>query len=256
VTAGPILRVVGLSRQFQALRAVDDVSFSVEAGELVGLIGPNGAGKTTLFNCLAGALALTTGQVWFEGTQIGGVDPARIARLGLARTYQNLRVFPDVTAFDNVSVGAIGRIGVSMFGALFPVLGRRREQAVADATLGALRRFDLLGHADEPAGNLAYGQKKMLEIARALALRPKMLLLDEPAAGLNPNETVELAQRIRSLRDEGLTVLLVEHDMPMVMQICDRIVVLESGRKIADASPAEVRANPEVRVAYLGKEGR
>jgi len=156
--------------------------------------------------------------------------------------------------FDNVSAGAIGRVGVSLLGTLVPQLGRRRDEAIAEAALAALERFDLLAFADQPAGNLAYGQKKQLEIARALALQPTLLLLDEPAAGLNDTETGELATRLRALRDAGLTILLVEHDMPMVMRICDRIVVLDSGRKIADGVPASIRANAAVRAAYLGDE--
>ena len=249
-----LLQVDGLAKHFQGLRAVDDVSFDVRRGELVGLIGPNGAGKSTLFNCIAGAIPRTAGKVAFDGRQIAGFDPSRIARLGIARTYQNLRIFPDITVFDNVSAGAIGRIGISLFGSLIPRLGRRRDEAIAAATLAALQRFDLLEYADQPAGNLAYGQKKHLEIARALSLQPTLLLLDEPAAGLNDTETAELAERLRALRDGGLTILLVEHDMPMVMRICDRIVVLDSGRKIAEGVPAAIRADAAVRAAYLGDE--
>jgi branched-chain amino acid transport system ATP-binding protein len=250
----PLLQVRGLAKHFQGLRAVDDVSFDVGRGELVGLIGPNGAGKSTLFGCVAGAIPRTKGEVRFRGDSIAGLDPGRIARLGIARTYQNLRIFPDITVFDNVSAGAIGPLGISLLGTLFPPLGRRRDEAIAEATLAALERFDLLAYADEPAGNLAYGQKKHLEIARALALQPTLLLLDEPAAGLNDTETSELAARLQALRDAGLTILLVEHDMPMVMRICDRIVVLDSGRKIADGMPVAIRADADVRAAYLGGE--
>jgi branched-chain amino acid transport system ATP-binding protein len=252
MSAAAMLEIEGLRKHFQGMRAVDDVSFAVKPGELVGLIGPNGAGKTTLFNCVAGALPPTAGNIRFEGRRISGLDPARIARLGIARTYQNLRVFPDVTVFDNVSVGAIGRVGVSIFDPFLPGPGRRRQEAIAETSLDALQRMRLLDMADQPAGNLAYGQKKLLEIARALALKPKLLLLDEPAAGLNATETGELAERIQTLRAEGITILLVEHDMPMVMRVCSRIVVLEAGRKIADADPAGVRADPAVRAAYLG----
>ena len=250
----PLLQVRSLAKHFQGLRAVDDVSFDVQCGELVGLIGPNGAGKSTLFNCVAGAIPRTSGDVAFNGKPIAGLDPVRIARLGIARTYQNLRMFPDITVFDNVSAGANGRIGVSLLGTLVPALARRHDEAIAEATLSALSRFGLLDYADQPAGNLAYGQKKLLEIARALALQPTLLLLDEPAAGLNETETAELATLLRTLRATGLTILLVEHDMPMVMRICDRIVVLESGRKIADDVPAAIRANAAVRTAYLGDE--
>ncbi|MDQ6639307.1 MAG: ABC transporter ATP-binding protein [Pseudomonadota bacterium] len=249
-----LLEVRGLAKHFQGLRAVDDVSFEVRRGELVGLIGPNGAGKSTLFNCVAGATARTKGEIAFRGQSIAELDPGRIARLGIARTYQNLRIFPDITVFDNVSAGAIGRLGISLLGTLIPRVGRKRDEAIAEAALAALERFDLLAYADQPAGNLAYGQKKHLEIARALALQPTLLLLDEPAAGLNATETSELASRLRALRDAGLTILLVEHDMPMVMRICDRIVVLDSGRKIADGVPATIRADAAVRAAYLGDE--
>ena len=199
-------------------------------------------------------MARTQGDVAFQGRSIAGLDPGRIARLGIARTYQNLRIFPDITVFDNVSAGAIGHLGVSLLGTLIPQLGRKRDEAIAEAALAALERFDLLAFADQPAGNLAYGQKKQLEIARALALQPTLLLLDEPAAGLNDTETGELARRLGALRDAGLTILLVEHDMPMVMRICDRIVVLDSGRKIADGVPASIRADAAVRAAYLGDE--
>jgi len=247
-----LLAVAGLVKRFAGLRAVDDVHFTVARGELVGLIGPNGAGKTTLFNCIAGALPPSAGQVRFLDRDITGLDPTAIAGLGMARTYQNLRVFSDITVFDNVSVGALGRHGVSLAGALLPWLGRARDERIAEATLHWLRRFDLLEYADQPAGNLAYGQKKLLEIARACALEPQLLLLDEPAAGLNEQETADLCERLQALRADGLTILLVEHDMPMVMRLCDRIVVLETGRKIADAIPSAVRADPAVQTAYLG----
>ncbi len=163
-------------------------------------------------------------------------------------------MFPDLTVYDNVSIGAIGRAGTSFFGALIPALDRGRARRVADATRSALERFGLAAQAETPAGNLSYGQKKLLEIARAIALEPKRLLLDEPAAGLNGAETESLAALVRSLRDEGATVLLVEHDMPMVMGLCDRVLVLDSGQLIANGAPQAIRADPAVRAAYLGDE--
>ena len=247
-----ILEVQGLSKFFQGLRAVDDVSFAVNRSELLGLIGPNGAGKTTLFNMVAGVLPPTEGRVRLDGEDITGLAPNKVAKRGIARTYQNLRVFPDMTVFDNVSVGAVGRYGLSLWGSLLPGLERRRAEQIADATIAALDRLGLIGQADEAAGNLSYGQKKLLEIARALTLVPKLLLLDEPAAGLNSSETEALSLLVRELADEGLTVLLVEHDMPMVMRVCDRIVVLDSGRKIADGPPRAIRSDAAVRAAYLG----
>ena len=249
-----LLSIEGLHRNFAGLRAVDDFSCAISRGELLGLIGPNGAGKTTVFNMMAGVLPPTSGRISFEGRDITGMRPDRIARLGIGRTYQNLRVFPDITVFDNVSIGAIGRFGTSMIGTLLPFSERRRDARIAHATVEALERVGLFERADEPAGNLPYGQKKLLEIARALALAPKLLLLDEPAAGLNIGETETLSELVRGLGDEGLTVILVEHDMPMVMRVCDRIVVLDSGKKIADASPGEVRADQAVRAAYLGDD--
>jgi branched-chain amino acid transport system ATP-binding protein len=253
-TGQQLLQVSGLSKHFAGLKAVSEVSFNVSKGELVGLIGPNGAGKTTLFNCVAGAFAPTAGSVRFDGQEIAGLESSRIARRGLARTYQNLRVFSDMTVFDNVSTGAIGRFGTSVWTALMPGLGKHREEEIAEATLEALRMFDLVEFADQPAGNLSYGQKKNLEMARAMSLKPKLLMLDEPAAGLNDTETAELAERVMSLRDSGLTIMLVEHDMPMVMRVCERIVVLETGKLIANADPASIRKDKAVRAAYLGEE--
>ncbi|MFT3778655.1 MAG: ABC transporter ATP-binding protein [Ottowia sp.] len=249
-----LLQVSGLSKHFAGLKAVSEVSFSVEKGEIVGLIGPNGAGKTTLFNCVAGAFAPTAGSIKFDGQEIAGLESSRIARRGLARTYQNLRVFSDMTVFDNVSTGAIGRIGTSLWSALAPGLSKHKEEQIAEATLEALRTFDLIEFADQPAGNLSYGQKKNLEMARAMSLKPKLLMLDEPAAGLNDTETAQLAERVMALRDSGLTIMLVEHDMPMVMRVCERIVVLETGKLIANGDPASIRNDKAVRAAYLGED--
>ena len=247
-----LVEIENVTRRFGGLVAVDGVTTRVEAGELVGLIGPNGAGKTTLFNLISGFTTLTHGVVRFKGEAIQGLSPHTIAARGLSRTFQNLRVFPNMSVFDNVSVGAVGAMGQSAFGAVF---GRRsKADAISARTWEALERVGLSGVASDLAANLSYGKRKYLEIARALAMKPDFLILDEPAAGLNDSETAELARFIRSLNADGLAVMLVEHDMNLVMGICSRIVVLASGRKIADAEPAVVRADPAVLEAYLGVE--
>jgi branched-chain amino acid transport system ATP-binding protein len=250
----PLLEVRSLTRKFGGVTAIDDVSLAVERGEITGVIGPNGAGKTTLFNVISGFTAPTRGEVSFKGTPIVRRGTHRIARLGIGRTFQNLRVFPNMTVFDNVSVGAIGRIGFAPWRALIGAAGRRAARDIAELTWTALERVGLDAAADELAANLPYGRRKYLEVARALATRPDLLILDEPAAGLNETETHELARFIRTLNQEGLTVLLVEHDMPLVMSICRRVVVLAAGRKIADGPPAAVQADAGVRQAYLGVE--
>ncbi len=245
--------IEGVTRRFGGLTAVDAVSGGIDQGELVGLIGPNGAGKTTLFNVMTGFTPPSAGRVTFRGTTISGLAPWRVARLGVGRTFQNLRIFPNMTVFDNVSVGAICRAGHSLADALLRGAGARAHgAAVADATWAALERTGLSAQAGELAANLSYGRRKYLEIARALATDPALLVLDEPAAGLNDTETVALARFIQGLNAAGITVLLVEHDMGLVMGICRRVMVLASGRKIADAAPESVRADHAVIEAYLG----
>ncbi|GAB5377299.1 MAG: ABC transporter ATP-binding protein [Acuticoccus sp.] len=250
--AHDFLVIDGATRRFGGLLAVDGVSTHVDRGELVGLIGPNGAGKTTLFNLISGFTPLSAGTVSFKGQRINRLKPNRIARLGIGRTFQNLRVFPNMTVFDNVSVGAFGTHPQSLAGALRP--GSRRAEEISARVWQALERAELADVATELAANLSYGKRKYLEIARALAMRPDLLILDEPAAGLNDSETRQLADFIRALHEGGLTVMLVEHDMGLVMSVCQRIVVLASGRKIADADPDTVRNDPAVLEAYLGTD--
>ncbi|MDI4665484.1 ABC transporter ATP-binding protein [Xanthobacter autotrophicus] len=247
-----LIEIEHVTRRFGGLLAVDDVTTRVEDGELVGVIGPNGAGKTTLFNLISGFTPLSAGAVRFKGEAITGLKPHKIAARGMSRTFQNLRVFPNMSVFDNVSVGAVGAMGQSAFGAVFG--GARRSDAISARTWAALERVGLTAEAEELAANLSYGKRKYLEIARALAMEPDLLILDEPAAGLNDSETAELARFIRSLNAAGMAIMLVEHDMNLVMGICSRVVVLASGRKIADAEPAAVRADPVVLEAYLGVE--
>jgi branched-chain amino acid transport system ATP-binding protein len=254
MSGAPLLEFSNLTRKFQGLIAVDSVTGSIRAHELVGLIGPNGAGKTTLFNLISGFIPPTHGEIRFEGRSIVGMRPHRIARLGVGRTFQNLRIMPNMTVFDNVSIGALAACGHSPWEALIP--GRRTlSRRISELTSDVLEQTRLSRFAGELAANLSYGRRKYLEIARALATRPKLLILDEPAAGLNETETAELGEFILGLIRRGLTVLLVEHDMSLVMSICDRVMVLASGAKIADADPASVQRDPAVLDSYIGASG-
>ncbi|MDH3354416.1 MAG: high-affinity branched-chain amino acid ABC transporter ATP-binding protein LivG [Chromatiales bacterium] len=250
-----LLEVSDLSMQFGGLRAVDQVAFEVGSKQIVAVIGPNGAGKTTLFNCISGFYSPTGGRVEMAGEEITGRPSHKIARKGLVRTFQNIRLFKSMTVIENLMVAQHTRVNSRLLSGLFKSRNyRRREQEALERAHYWLERVGLLEFANREAGNLAYGQQRRLEIARCMVLEPKLLLLDEPAAGLNPKETSELDQLILGLREENnLSILLIEHDMKLVMGISDHIVVLDQGMPIAAGTPDEIRSNERVIKAYLGE---
>ncbi|SDQ23973.1 amino acid/amide ABC transporter ATP-binding protein 1, HAAT family [Streptococcus sp. 45] len=252
-----LLEVKNLTKNFGGLTAVGDVTMHLDKGELVGLIGPNGAGKTTLFNLLTGVYEPSEGSVSLDGTLLNGKKPYKIASLGLSRTFQNIRLFKDMTVLENVLVGMANQNKPYLLASFLRLPKFYHSEAkLRQKAMNLLAIFDLDGDAETLAKNLPYGQQRRLEIVRALATEPKILFLDEPAAGMNPQETAELTQLIRRIKEEfDITIMLIEHDMSLVMEVTERIYVLEYGRLIAHGTPDEIKTNQRVIEAYLGGEG-
>ncbi len=257
----PILNVTGLTKDFGGIRALNSVDLDVNSGEIVALIGPNGAGKTTFFNCITGIYRPTGGDIYLtqpnssKKVSLKGLKPNQVTEKGLARTFQNIRLFPKMTVLENVMIGRHCRTKAFIFGAIFRTAATLKEEKdIIDISYSILEKLGLAEFANEFADNLAYGAQRRLEIARALATEPLLLLLDEPAAGMNPQETAALVQLIKKISEEGQAILLIEHDMKLVMSLSDRIFVMDYGKKIAQGTPSEIRENPAVIKAYLGEE--
>ena len=251
----PLLTVSGLGKRFRGVHAVSDVSFDVRRGEILGLIGPNGAGKTTTFNLISGMLPPSSGRVALEERVITGLRPDQVAEAGLSRTFQGTRTFPKLTVRESLRIPLLARSSIGFWASWLNVGAGRTLTTDIEREVARLLDFTGLGpQADTLAESLPYGKQSLLGIGLALAGRPRLLLLDEPFAGMNPGETAEAARMVRRIRDGGVTVLLVEHDMPAVMRICDRIVVLDGGRKLIEGTPDQVRQDPHVIAAYLGTD--
>ena len=249
-----MLRLQGITKVFGGLIALEEVSFSVEDGTITGIIGPNGAGKTTLFNIVSGIYPQNSGNVYLGGKNISRFAPEKLARLGLVRTFQNVELFGQMTVLENVMVGLHTKSKSGILSCAFKLPGHiREEKYIRERSLQWLEFTGMVELAEVKAGNLPFGKGRLLEIARALALEPRMILMDEPAAGLNSHETIGLAALIRRIRESGVTVVLVEHDMDLVMDVCDTVVVLNLGRKLAEGTPREIQENTAVITAYLGE---